>query len=102
MEHPLLDVDIEGAKSAMIHVSGGANLTIEEATRIGSGVTAGMDERANVIFGARLTPESNSNVMVMSIVTGVKAKLFGNGRNTAAVEESAPVHRVASDLDILL
>ncbi len=74
--HPLLTVDYEGAKGALIHVSGGSDLTIEEATRIGEGVTEELAADANVIFGARLIPELRDQVRVMSIVTGVKAK-FG-------------------------
>ncbi len=74
--HPLLSVDYEGAKGALVHVSGGADLTIEEATRIGAGVTEGLAPDANVIFGARLIPELRDQIRVMSVVTGVKAK-FG-------------------------
>ncbi len=85
--HPLLDVDLEGAKSAMVHVTGGTGLTIAEATTIGEGVTEGMADDANVIFGARLEPEFRDQIRVMSIVTGVKPK-FGTAssllnRNTA-------------------
>ncbi|MCL5239336.1 MAG: cell division protein FtsZ [Candidatus Marsarchaeota archaeon] len=74
--HPLLSVDYEGAKGALVHVSGGADLTIEEATRIGAGVTEGLAPDANVIFGSRLIPELRDQIRVMSVVTGVKAK-FG-------------------------
>ncbi len=73
--HPLMNFDIEGAKSALVHVTGGANLTIQEATRIGEGVTEGLDSKANVIFGARLNPELKDQIEVMSIITGVKARL---------------------------
>jgi cell division protein FtsZ len=74
--HPLLSVDYEGAKGALVHVSGGGDLTIKEATRIGEGVTESLAPDANVIFGARLIPELRGQIRVMSIVTGVKAK-FG-------------------------
>ncbi|MGC8587385.1 MAG: cell division protein FtsZ [Candidatus Micrarchaeia archaeon] len=73
--HPLMNFDIEGAKSALVHVTGGSNLSIQEATRIGEGVTAGLDSNANVIFGARLIPELKDQIQVMSIVTGVKPRL---------------------------
>jgi cell division protein FtsZ len=73
--HPLLDVDLGGANRAMIQVTGGTGLTIEEATRVGAGVTDGMADDANVIFGARLEPEIRDEIRVMSIVTGVKARL---------------------------
>ncbi len=72
--HPLLSVDYEGAKGALIHVIGGTNLTISEATQIGEGVTEHLAPDANVIFGARMIPELGDQIRVMSVVTGVKAK----------------------------
>ena len=74
--HPLLDVDSTGGKSALVHVAGGTSLTLDEATKVGEGVTADLDDRANVIFGSRLAPELNDQIRVMSIVTGVTPK-FG-------------------------
>lgn len=74
--HPLLSVDYEGAKGALIQVVGGSNLTISDATRIGEGVTQGLRHDANVIFGARMIPEMQDEIRVMSVITGVKAK-FG-------------------------
>ncbi|MCL4381094.1 MAG: cell division protein FtsZ [Candidatus Marsarchaeota archaeon] len=75
LSHPLLNVDKEGAKSALIQVNGGTSLTIEEATKVGEGVTVDLDAKANVIFGARLTPELNDKIQVTSIITGVKPRL---------------------------
>ncbi len=77
--HPLLSVDYDGAKGGLIQVTGGTNLTISEATEIGSGVTEGVADNANVIFGARMLPELNDEIRVMSVVTGVKAR-FGERR----------------------
>lgn len=76
LSHPLLNVDVTDGKNAMIHVTGGMSMTIEEATTIGRGVTTGMDAKANVIFGSRMSPDMNDQIRVMSIVTGVKPK-FG-------------------------
>ncbi len=85
MTHPLLDVDVTNGKSALIHVSGGMAMTIDEATKIGEGVTDGLDPKANVIFGARLTPEMNDQIRVMSIITGVTPRL-GNGISKQSAE----------------
>ncbi len=84
-QHPLLTVDYEGAKGALVHITGGTNLTISEATRIGEGVTEDLAPDANVIFGARLVPELNDQVTVMSIITGVKAK-YGQTKKQEEVE----------------
>jgi cell division protein FtsZ len=78
LSHPMLNVDMAGGKSALVHVTGGSSLTIQEATEIGAGVTEGLDAKANVIFGARLVPELNDSIRVMSIVTGVTPR-FGVG-----------------------
>ncbi len=86
--HPLLTVDNEGAKGALIHVIGGTNLTISEATRIGEGVTDTLASDANVIFGARMLPELNDQLRVMSVITGVKAK-FGDAKNKEIREAHA-------------
>ncbi len=87
LTHPLVEADLDGAKSAMVHVTGGTSLTIEEATRIGEGVTESLDAKANVIFGARLVPELQDQIRVMSIVTGVKP-IFGSAPRMS--EERAP------------
>lgn len=86
ISHPLMDVDLTGAKSALVHVTGGSGLTISEATRIGGDVTEGLAENANVIFGARLEPELKDQIRVMSIVTGVKAKLGSPKRMDSTAE----------------
>ena len=83
LQHPLMNVDLTGAKSAMVHVAGGTSLTIEEATRVGEGVTEGLDAKANVIFGARLNPELSDQIRVMSIITGVTPR-FGLGMQRSA------------------
>ncbi len=75
LKHPLLNVDMSGARSALVHIAGGTSLTIDEVTRVGSGVTEHLDDNANVIFGARLSPEMQDQIRVMSVVTGVKPQL---------------------------
>jgi len=76
--HPLLSVEFDGAKGGFVHVSGGTSLSISDATKIGAGVTEGLADNANVIFGARLAPELGDQVKVMSVITGVKAKFAQN------------------------
>lgn len=83
--HPLLTADTDDARGALVHVVGGTDLTISDATRIGEGVTEGVANNANVIFGARMVPELHDTIRVMSVVTGVKAR-FGE-RKVAGLEQ---------------
>ena len=67
-----MNFDMQGARSALIHISAGTALTIDECNRVAEGVTEGLDAKANVILGARLLPELEDQIKVTSIITGVK------------------------------
>ncbi|WP_456419300.1 cell division protein FtsZ [Methanocaldococcus infernus] len=71
---PLLDVDYKGAKGALIHITGGPDLTLKEANDIGEGLTKELSPDANVIWGARIEKEMEGCIRVMAIITGVKSK----------------------------
>lgn len=87
LSHPLLDVEYEGAKGALIHIAGGTELSLGDATRIGEGLTDQFDKNANVYFGARIHPELGDRVVVTSIMTGVKSEmLHGNSEQEKAAE----------------
>ncbi len=73
LANPLLDISYEGATGAIIHVSGGADMTLDEVARVGDIVTEAMDQDANVIWGARVSDEMKGRITVMTIVTGVKS-----------------------------
>ncbi|MFQ5815040.1 MAG: cell division protein FtsZ [Candidatus Hydrothermarchaeaceae archaeon] len=71
LENPLLDVDYRGATGALVHIIGGEDLTLAEANHIGEIATSYLRDDANVIWGARISPEYNGKVEVMVIMTGV-------------------------------
>ncbi|MCW6160090.1 MAG: cell division protein FtsZ [Candidatus Micrarchaeales archaeon] len=72
LKNKLLDVDMEGATGALIHISGGASLTIGDAIKAGEIITDQMDPRANVKWGARLIPGYDDQIEIVGIITGVK------------------------------
>jgi cell division protein FtsZ len=73
LENPLLEVDFRGAIGALVHITGGPDLTLTEATRIGEIATSYLREDANVIWGARIDPKYAGKVQVMVIITGVQS-----------------------------
>jgi cell division protein FtsZ len=78
LKNRLLDVDFEGASGAVIHISGGADLTLGDAIKAGEIVTERMDPHANVKWGARLIPGYDGKIEIVAIVTGVKgASILG-------------------------
>lgn len=71
LKNPLLDIDYEGATGALLHISGGPDMTLEEINRVGELVTETLDENANVIWGARVDESMKGKITVMTIVTGI-------------------------------
>jgi len=73
LANPLLDVKYDGATGALIHITGGPDMTLDEAEKVGALVTGGLDEDSNVIWGARIDPKFQGKLRVMTIITGVKS-----------------------------
>lgn len=73
LSHPLLDVDYKGATGALIHITGGEDMTIGEANKIGELITKEMDPNANVTWGARVNKNIKDKFEVICIMTGVKS-----------------------------
>lgn len=80
--HPLLEVDYRGSKGALIHITGGPDLTLKEAEQIANALTSQLDPHANVIWGARVQRGYEGRVRIMSIMTGVQsAQVLGPAQN---------------------
>ena len=73
LSNPLLEVSYEGATGALIHITGGPDLTLDEAERVGELITADLDSDANIIWGARIDDEMRGKLRVMTIITGVQS-----------------------------
>ncbi len=74
LEHPLLEVDYEDAKGALVHVEGSPKLTLGEAIRIGELMTVSFSPDAEVKLGARVNSSlSEDEVVVTAVITGVKS-----------------------------
>jgi len=71
LSNPLLDVTYNGASGALIHVTGGEDLTLDEVNKVGEIVTNALDPDAPVIWGARIDKEMTGKLRVMTIITGV-------------------------------
>ena len=96
LTHPLLDVDYKGATGALIHITGGPDMKLEEFSGIGEMVTENLSPEAQVIIGARINKDFTGKVRVITIMTGVKSPYI-LGRPKA--ESFAPVSEM-SDLGI--
>ena len=73
LSNPLLDISYEGATGALIHVTGGPDMTLDDVSKIGELVTESLDDDANVIWGARVDEHMKGKLTVMTIITGVNS-----------------------------
>lgn len=73
LTNPLLEVDYAGANGALVHITGGNDLTLDEVNEIGETVSQYLDPSAQVIWGARILPEFNNKIQVITIITGVQS-----------------------------
>jgi cell division protein FtsZ len=80
LNHPLLDVDYRGATGALVHITGGPDLTLRHAEEVAEGLTYELDSQANVIWGARVHPDFEGRCRVMAIMTGVETENLAAGR----------------------
>ncbi len=91
IKNRLLDVDFEGAKGALIHITGGTDLTLGDAIQAGELITDKMDPEANVKWGARIMDNYEGKLEIVAIVSGVKgASIAGQSIDE---EEEIPLYQ---------
>jgi cell division protein FtsZ len=73
LTHPLLDVDYRDATGALVHITGGSDLKLEEFSSIGNLISENLSDNAQVIIGARISKDFEGKVRVITIMTGVKS-----------------------------
>lgn len=84
LTNPLLDVDIEGAKGALVNVTGGPDTTMKEAHQIVDSVSQQLSDEAKVIWGSQIEKNLGDKLKVLLIVTGVtSSQIFGPGKGYA-------------------
>lgn len=85
LHNPLLDVDIEGATGALINVSGGPDMTLDEARKVVEAVSNKLDEDAKVIWGAQISDDLSNTIRALLIITGVKSsQILGRSKTTSS------------------
>jgi cell division protein FtsZ len=100
LSNPLLDINYDGATGALIHITGGPDMTLDEVSRIGELVTESLDDDANVIWGARVADEMKGKLTVMTIITGVNSPWILGKVDEARKQQRA--QKLTSELGIEL
>ncbi len=86
LNNALLDVDFNGAKGVLLHITGGQSMTLGECNQVGEMLTENVDTNATVIWGARLDAKLNDKIEAIAIFTGVQSPHL-IGKSKAAVAQ---------------
>jgi cell division protein FtsZ len=97
----LLNVDYTGANGALVHITGGPNMSLKYVQDVAKSLTENLDCYANVILGARVLPEFEGKCRVMAIMTGVESpNLLGPKSFSSAQERPLQKAITSSKCDI--
>lgn len=94
LNNPLLDIDIEGAKGALINISGGKDITIKECQEIVERVSSLLDPNAKIIWGATIDKELGDSIKTLLVVTGVRTSHDYEGKEEYRVLKKKETEQV--------
>ncbi|MEF8773592.1 MAG: cell division protein FtsZ [Halobacteriales archaeon] len=90
LRSPLLDVDISGANSALVNVTGGPDMSIEEAEGVVEEIYDRIDPDARIIWGTSIDETLDGEMRTMIVVTGVASpQIYGRDEATQEAAEGA-------------
>jgi len=96
LRSPLLDVEFDGANSALVNVVGGPDMSIEEAEGVVEEIYDRIDPDARIIWGASVNDEFEGKMETMIVVTGVESPQI-YGKSEARKEREA--QQLGDDID---
>jgi cell division protein FtsZ len=96
LRSPLLDVQFDGANSALVNVVGGPDMSIEEAEGVVEEIYDRIDPDARIIWGASVNDEFEGKMETMIVVTGVESpQIYGQSE----AEEERAARQLGDDID---
>jgi cell division protein FtsZ len=100
LTNPLLDVDVAGAKGALVNVAGGTDMTLEEAKTVVETVSKQLSDDAKIIWGAQVSPDLSRTLRTMLIITGVESNQI-RGRSSESAKKSREKIQAELGIDFL-
>jgi len=107
---PLLETSMEGARSILLSITGGENLSLWEVNEAAKAVSEAAHPDANIIFGAMVDEKLDDQVWVTVVATGYgdegrrkSVRMMGEPAGEPKVHrasQSRPARRNLDDLDV--
>ncbi len=90
---PLLETSMEGARSILLSITGGANLSLWEVNEAAKAVSEAAHPDANIIFGAMVDEKLDDQVWVTVVATG-----YGDQRARRAARDELGAAGIRTEL----
>jgi cell division protein FtsZ len=91
---PLLETSMEGARSILLSITGGRDLSLWEVNEAAKAVSEAAHPDANIIFGAMVDEKLDDQVWVTVVATGYSERKTRPGPQRRTLEEPAGEPRV--------
>ena len=89
LSSPLLDVDISRANAALVNVTGGPDMTIDEAEGVVEDLYDRVDPDARIIWGTGIDESFEGKMSSLLVVTGVDSEqIYGNPSENTAMDKN--------------
>ncbi|MEF8757245.1 MAG: cell division protein FtsZ [Halobacteriales archaeon] len=90
LRSPLLDVDISSASSALVNVTGGSDMSIEEAEGVVEEIYDRIDPDARIIWGTSIDETLEGEMRTMIVVTGVESpQIYGRNEDVQSAAQQS-------------
>jgi cell division protein FtsZ len=86
---PLLETSVEGARSILLSITGGSDLSLWEVNEAAKAVSEAAHPDANIIFGAMIDEKVSDQVWVTVVATGYGDRPIRRSRPSADREEGS-------------
>jgi cell division protein FtsZ len=100
LNNPLLDVDMKNATGALVNVTGGSDMTLEDARRIVAKISETLEEDAKIIWGAQIMEDLNKVIKTMVVITGVKSDQIRGREKSKTNRNSSGKENVDEELGL--
>jgi cell division protein FtsZ len=91
VESPLLETSVEGARSILLSITGGKDLSLWEVNEAAKAVAEAAHPDANIIFGAMVDDKLDDQVWITVVATG-----YGDRPLVRAAPQAEPAGRRAA------
>lgn len=90
LNSPLLDVDISSANSLLVNVTGGPDMSIEQAEGIVEDLHDKVDPSARIIWGTGVDEDVSDMIRTMVVVTGVESDQIYGDDDEVSTKKNSP------------